>query len=102
MAEHYKAKGYRYATHIFNVKGTLTPNPETGTIDAVFSTVDDAPVYYTLDGSEPNVSSTLYEKPVQLTQSGTIKAVAIRKGGASKIFADSVTFNKATGRAITL
>ncbi len=102
LAEHYKANGYRYATHIFNVNGTLTPNPETGTIDAVFSTVDDAPVYYTLDGSEPNVSSTLYEKPVQLTQSGTIKAVAIRKGGASKIFADSVTFNKATGRAITM
>ena len=28
--------------------------------------------------------------------------MAIRKGGASKIFADGVTFNKATGRAITM
>lgn len=102
MASHYRANGYRYATHIFNVNGKITPNPEKGTIEAVFSTVDDAPVYYTIDGSEPNASSTLYEAPVDLTNSCVIKAVAVRPDGMSKVFVDSVTINKATARPVTL
>ncbi|MCM1170046.1 MAG: chitobiase/beta-hexosaminidase C-terminal domain-containing protein [Bacteroides sp.] len=41
---------------------------------------DGAQIYYTLDGSEPSDSSLLYESPIVLTTSSTIKAIAIKKG----------------------
>ncbi|WP_301748517.1 family 20 glycosylhydrolase, partial [uncultured Duncaniella sp.] len=102
LAAHYKANGYRYATHIFNVNGKLTPNPEGHCMDITFSTVDDAPVYYTTDGSVPTESSAKYEGPFSVDSTCVIKAVAVRPDGNSRVFTDSVSFNKATCRSITL
>ena len=39
-----------------------------------------AKIYYTTDGSEPADTSTLYEKPIVISKSSTIKAVAIAEG----------------------
>ena len=102
LTNQYRTQGYNYATHIFNVNGTLTPDGEKQAIVAEFSTLDDAPVYYTLDGTEPTEQSTLYTEPVNLTTTSIIKAVAVRPEGNSRVFTDSVTFNKATAHAITL
>ena len=71
-------------------------------IVANFRTIDDAPIYYTLDGSEPTETSAIYTEPVVLDKSCTIKAVALRPSGASRLFCDSVSFNKATSGAVTL
>ena len=40
----------------------------------------DAQVHYTLDGSEPDGDSPLYEQPIELRQSCTLRAVAIQGG----------------------
>ena len=53
----YAKNGWNYATHIFDVMLDLKPNTETGTLDAVARTIDNAPIYYTLDGSEPTTAS---------------------------------------------
>ncbi len=37
-------------------------------------------IYYTLNGDEPNTKSALYTKPLTLTESATIKAVAFTSG----------------------
>ena len=55
----YKQKGWNYATHIFDVMLELKPNTEKGTLDAVARTIDNAPIHYTLDGSEPGASSQM-------------------------------------------
>ena len=102
LINQYRNQGYRYATHIFDVQGTLEPNSEKQVIEADLMTLDDAPVHYTLDGSEPTAESPLYEGPVVIDKSAVIKAVAVRPQGNSRIFTDSVTFNKATTRDITL
>lgn len=102
LAAHYKANNYRYATHIFNVNGKLTPNMEGHCMDVTFSTVDDAPVYYTTDGSTPTEASTKYEGTFKVDSTCVIKAVAVRVEGPSRVFTDSVSFNKATCREITL
>ena len=34
-------------------------------------------IYYTLDGNEPGTNSFLYEKPVKVSESSTIKAIAV-------------------------
>jgi putative alpha-1,2-mannosidase len=52
----------------------------------------DAKIYYTIDGSEPTAASTLYEGPIHISNTTTVKAVAIKDGKAS--FVDKGTFNK--------
>lgn len=40
----------------------------------------DAKVYYTLDGSQPSVKTILYERPIVVDTTVTIKAIAIKEG----------------------
>ena len=47
---------------------------------ALMTDADNAQIYYTLDGSTPNAESELYEKPIILTKSTVVSAVAIKKG----------------------
>ena len=44
------------------------------------------PIRYTLDGSMPTVSSTLYTAPITLTQTTTIRAVTVTDGVAGPVF----------------
>lgn len=98
----YEAEGLNYARHIFDVRGQLENDPSKGVIVATFEVADDAPIYYTVDGSTPTEKSSRYNTPVELNQTCAIKAVAIRPEGPSKMFTDSVTFSKATSRDIKL
>lgn len=49
------------------------------TVQLASATVE-AVIHYTLNGSEPTSSSTLYSAPFALTQSATLKAIAMRGG----------------------
>ncbi|MCM1484409.1 MAG: glycoside hydrolase family 20 protein [Muribaculaceae bacterium] len=103
LIEHYKANGYNYADHVFDVSGKIMPDVEKGVITATFETCDDAPIRFTLDGSEPTASSTLYTAPISIDKSAKIRAAAFRpQQGRSRILTDSVTFNKATTSKVTL
>ena len=54
-----------------------------------------AEVRYTTDGSTPSASSTLYSEPFTLTDSATVKAIAILDGNSSEVA--SKAFNKSSG-----
>jgi len=65
-------------------------NPVDGTYnDSVEITINcrtlDAQIYYTTDGTTPNVNSDLYTEPFVLTQNSTIKAIAIKNISSSAI-----------------
>ena len=47
---------------------------------SIVSATEGCRIYYTLDGTEPTEKSTLYEKPITLTESKTIKAKAFKEG----------------------
>lgn len=47
----YDKLGYNYAKHIFDVQANMTPSFETNSLEVELSTIDQAPIYYTLDGS---------------------------------------------------
>jgi len=50
-----------------------------------------AAVYYTLDGTEPTSASTLYTTPFTLTQTTTLKSVAVLNGNSSNVVTHTIT-----------
>lgn len=59
------------------------------------SATEEASIYYTLDGSEPDESSALYTEPIHLTTTTTIKAKAYKEG-----YTSSRTFSIRATKAI--
>lgn len=102
MTTLYKRLGYNYATHIFDIAAKVEPEKENVLIKVTLSTFDDAPIYYTLDGSEPTTASTKYEAPLEIKNNVELKAVAIRNTDNSRIYAKSFYFNKATFKDVIL
>ena len=51
-----------------------------------------ASVYYTIDGTEPDANSTLYTAPFAITETCTVKAVAIKDGESSITTTYNATF----------
>lgn len=98
----YAKNGWNYATHIFDVMLDLKPNTETGTLDAVARTIDNAPTYYTLDGSEPTTASEKYTDVIKIDKPCTLRTVAIRPSGSSKITKDEISFSKSSMKPITM
>lgn len=101
MNEIYEAMGYNYAKHIFGVTG----KHETGDkcVMVTLSTAGNAPIYYTLDGSEPTEHSARYTRPIEIRKTCTVRATAARKGMTSTpAYESSFTFSKTTTHQTTL
>jgi predicted alpha-1,2-mannosidase len=62
----------------FVVSGERTFSQSTEII--LDSLMNDVDIHFTLDGSEPTVHSPLYEQPIQLNRSATVKAFAVKEG----------------------
>ena len=60
-----------------------------------------ATIHYTTDGSEPTDSSTQYTGPLHITETTTIKAIAMAQGCVDSAVS-SGTYTKKTGISITL
>lgn len=98
----YGVHSCHYKEDIEDVTISVSPKGQDGAAVVELSTFDNAPVYYTLDGSEPTDRSQLYTEPFTINQTATIKARAIRNGRASNIAEETLTYNLATMRPITL
>ena len=78
------------ATAQFTVKAkevvatpVISPNGgefETSATVTLTCGTDDAQIYYTLDGTTPTTASAAYSQPFTLTESATVKAVAVKSG----------------------
>ena len=100
LIQWYDAEGYNYAKHVFDVQAEFTPNPADGTVDVTFSTIDNAPVHYTLDGTEPTTASPLYEGILKIKENVTLSAKAIRAYGESKTLTEKIDFSKSSMKPI--
>ena len=98
----YDVKNYNYATHAFDITARLVPNTEEEVLDVTFKTIDNCPIYYTLDGTEPTAASTKYEGTLKLKESCVIKAKGIRPTGETRIFTEEVKIHKASFKPITM
>lgn len=102
LVDVYDVYKYNYAKHAFDVTAKFTPNPQDGTLDITLSTIDNCPIYYTLDGTEPTTASQQYTGVLKVNEGGTFKAVAIRPTGSSRIISEEFTFNKASMKPVTM
>ena len=98
----YDKKQYNYAKHILDIEEEFSTDVEKGAIMVSLKTLDNTPVYYTLDGSEPTTSSAKYEAPIEIKQSCTLKAKGIGERGETRLFSEEITFSKATAQPIKL
>ena len=55
------------------------------TTEVSMSAESGASIYYTLDGSAPTSASTLYSAPITLSETTTVKAVAVKDGVSSSV-----------------
>ena len=70
-----------------------TPFAESTTVS--MSGPDGAEIRYTTDGSTPTAESTLYSEAITLSDSTTVKAIAIKDGNSSQV--STKEFSKSDG-----
>lgn len=97
----YKQEGYNFAKHILEVQAGYTPQIGTGNINVQLSTIDNAPIHYTMDGSQPSASSPQVSGTLNINRSAHLRAIAIRQGENGKEMSEQLNINKATARTIT-
>ena len=68
--------------------------PFTESTEVTMSGPEDAEIYYTTDGSTPSAQSTLYEGGFTLSDTTTVKAIAIKDGESSEV--STKLFSKGT------
>ena len=95
----YKDKGYNFAKHVYDVHfETIEKNDK---ICVSLSTMGDAPIYYSLDGSIPSQKSVLYDgTPVVIDKTTVVRAIAVRDDVVCIPQEILFDYNKATNKKI--
>lgn len=102
MADIYTEMGFNYAKTVFEVISRIYVNHDRNSVEVQLSTQGDAPIRYTLDGSEPDNSSALYTKPIEIRGGCTLKAKVMRDNMETRVYVQEFKDNKAMGRPISL
>lgn len=101
LMSHYNNYGYNFSKRVFDVSANYMS--ESDKVKVELSAINNAPVFYTLDGSDPDEKSLRYQKPIELAESFVLKAVAYHKGfGKSITYKDTVNIHKGCFKNIEL
>lgn len=101
FCEIYGTMGYNYAKHVLQVKSDMKIDAEKKEAVVTLSAQGDAPIYYTLDGKTPTSRYKLYAGPITVTQTCTLKAVAMNKGVEKDVLTIDIPLHKALGKSVT-
>lgn len=74
----YDEMGYNYAKHIFDPKARYTVDTEKRKIVAEYASTVGGDVFYTVDGSEPDRQSAVYNGPIALDGDAQLRACTFR------------------------
>ena len=101
-AKMYDTMGYNYAKTVFEVMSNVKVNEAARCVEVRLTTVDNATVRYTTDGSEPTSESAICPKVIKVTKGCTIKAAAFRENGQTRTITLNFKDNKALARPVVL
>ncbi|PKF73260.1 family 20 glycosylhydrolase [Chryseobacterium sp. PMSZPI] len=92
-----------YAKSIYNISGKVTPSNNGGIAYELSTSQNSNGIRYTLDGTTPTINSKIYQTPIAIPNSLTIKS-AYFEGGQLKsaVSSQEFTVSKTTGKKITL
>ncbi len=102
LLKRYTHLGYHYAPYLLDIDYQSQADPTTRTLQVTLSTIDQAEIYYTLDGSRPTQQAPRYEGALTIDQSRLIQAAALRADTLSEVVPLQITFSKATLAPIEL
>ena len=96
-----------YANHLYEIEGKIisdTLKAESPKIYYQLKTLTKGKIIrYTLDGSEPNLNSKIYESEILITKSCEIKATVFNsEGQLGKVFSKQINYHKAVGASISI
>jgi hexosaminidase len=98
----YNQMGINYSKSAYKVSAKTQFDPEKKQLAvSLGSELAGIEIHYTTDGSEPTVQSTIYNEPVLIDKTLTLKAVTIINGvAAEKPMSQSFNINKATVKPV--
>lgn len=80
MLAFYDSKGFNYSKTLFDIQDATKNSAGQNAMVLTLSTVDNAPIHYTTDGTDPTEQSPLWTDSLHIAQTTDIKAVATRNG----------------------
>ncbi len=89
-----------YANHLYEIQGQLVSTEEQ--INYELETLTEGKVIrYTTDGNNPSLESAIYDSPMPIDKSQTIKAAVFNdEGQLGSVFSQDVNYHKAVGARI--
>lgn len=98
----YEFSGINFSPLVFLVNPTVTYDQESDMINiSLRSELNMGDIYYTIDGSDPEINGILYEAPFRSDKDLIIKAVQIKDNKSlSAVNTVEIAFNKAIGAGI--
>lgn len=94
--------GYNYSRRIFDVKADYRSDNKNSLTEIRLSGINGADIYYTLDGTTPDINSAKYTAPLRISHPVTLKAIAFNDGEKSNVFTDFIDINLASFKDIRL
>jgi hexosaminidase len=100
----YREGGYTFATSLYSVSMSSELDTARGQIRvALFNESSKTPIRYTVDGTDPTVTSTLYTGPFVADRSMEIRAASVRNGQLLSVPTTHHVFvHKAVAKPVTL
>jgi len=91
-----------YANHLYELEGNLISENNINAY-ALRTLLKDKTIYYTTNGSPPNLFSGIYKEPIPIKESTLIKAAVFDANKKlSRTFSQTINLHKAVGKKITI
>lgn len=96
LTSYYDKQQYIYAKDAFQITEEFEADTINGQLIVSLSTIGNRPIYYTLDGSQPDNRSSIYTEPLNIRQDTELKAMVITSKDTSDLLEEQIHVNKAT------